>query len=141
MLARSCGSRECATSSAEPLVERVEFPQAGLDAAEREFLLSLARNEPKWDLLGPEQLEQLPGIRWKLENLGRLAKANPKKLKEQAHELERLLGQNPEPVRARKVISAVPGSGQHPSGHQTARQPAPGARGASGGMRPAVAVG
>lgn len=66
--------------------------KAGLDAAEREFLLSLARNEPNWDLLGIEHLEQLPGIRWKLENLGRLAKANPKKLKEQAQELERLLG-------------------------------------------------
>lgn len=65
--------------------------KAGLDAAEREFLLSLARNEPNWDLLGIEHLEQLPGIRWKLENLGRLAKANPGKLKEQAHELERLL--------------------------------------------------
>ncbi len=65
--------------------------QASLDAAEREFLLSLARNEPKWDLLGIGHLEQLPGIRWKLENLGRLAKANPKKLKEQALELERLL--------------------------------------------------
>ena len=65
---------------------------AGLDAAEREFLLSLSRNEPNWDLLGIEHLEQLPGIRWKLENLGRLAKANPKKLKEQAQELERLLG-------------------------------------------------
>jgi predicted nucleotidyltransferase component of viral defense system len=65
--------------------------KAGLDAAEREFLLSLARNEPNWDLLGIEHLEQLPGIRWKLENLGRLAKVNPKKLKEQARELERLL--------------------------------------------------
>lgn len=65
---------------------------AGLDAAEREFLLSLVHNAPNWDLLGIEHLEQLPGIRWKLENLGRLAKANPKKLKEQAQELERLLG-------------------------------------------------
>ena len=65
--------------------------KAGLDAAEREFLLSLARNEPNWDLLGIEHLEQLPGIRWKLANLGRLAKANPKKLKVQARELERLL--------------------------------------------------
>ena len=65
--------------------------QAGLDAAAREFLLSLARNEPNWDLLGIEHLKQLPGIRWKLENLDRLAKANPKKLKEQAQELERLL--------------------------------------------------
>lgn len=66
--------------------------QAGLDAAERGFLLSLARNEPNWNLLGIEHLEYLPGIRWKLENLGRLAKASPKKLQEQADELERLLG-------------------------------------------------
>jgi predicted nucleotidyltransferase component of viral defense system len=64
---------------------------AGLDAAEREFLLSLARNEPNWDLLGIEHLEQLPGIRWKLENLGRLANAKPKKFKEQHEALERLL--------------------------------------------------
>ena len=65
--------------------------QAGLDAAEREFLLSLARNDLNWGLLGIEHLEHLPGIRWKLENLDRLAKANPKKFKEQAHTLERLL--------------------------------------------------
>lgn len=65
--------------------------KAGLDAAEREFLLSLARNEPNWDLLGIEHLEQLPGIRWKLANLGRLANSNPKKLKEQARMLEHLL--------------------------------------------------
>lgn len=64
---------------------------AGLDAGEREFLLSLARIEPQWDLLGIEHLEHLPGIRWKLENLGRLANANPKKFKEQAIALERLL--------------------------------------------------
>jgi hypothetical protein len=43
-------------------------------------------------LLGIEHLKQLPGIRWKLGNLGHLEKANPKKFKEQAQELERLLG-------------------------------------------------
>ncbi|MGH8700777.1 MAG: nucleotidyl transferase AbiEii/AbiGii toxin family protein, partial [Burkholderiales bacterium] len=65
--------------------------QAGLDAKEREFLLSLARNEPNWGLLDIEHLEQLPGIRWKLRNLEQLAKANPKKLKAQAQKLEALL--------------------------------------------------
>jgi len=65
--------------------------QAGLDADERKFLLSLARNESDWALLGIEHLEQLPGIRWKLANLERLAKANPKKLKAQAEKLEELL--------------------------------------------------
>ena len=62
--------------------------QAGLDAKEREFLLSLARNEPNWGLLDIEHLEQLPGVQWKLRNLERLAKVNPKKLKAQAQELE-----------------------------------------------------
>lgn len=65
--------------------------QGGLDTDERKFLLSLARNEPDWALLGIEHLDQLPGIRWKLANLDQLAKANPKKLKAQAEELERLL--------------------------------------------------
>ena len=37
--------------------------QAHLDHDERAFLLSLARNEPNWALLGIEHLEQLPGIR------------------------------------------------------------------------------
>jgi hypothetical protein len=68
--------------------------QVGLDAKEREFLLSLARYEPDWTLLGIEHLEQLPGIRWKLANLERLAKANPKKLKAQAQELEKVLGKS-----------------------------------------------
>ena len=66
--------------------------QAGLDANEREFLLSLARGAPNWNLLGMEHLEELPGIRWKLANLERLAKANPKKFRAQAENLERLCG-------------------------------------------------
>ena len=68
--------------------------QTHLDHDERAFLLSLARNEPNWALLGIEHLEQLPGIRWKLRNLEQLAKANPKKLKAQADELEALLKKN-----------------------------------------------
>lgn len=65
--------------------------RTGLDADERAFLLSLARNEPNWALLGIDHLEQLPAIRWKLMNLERLARANPKKFKAQAEELEGLL--------------------------------------------------
>lgn len=68
--------------------------QGGLDAKEREFLISVARNEPDWTLLGIEHLEQLPGMRWKLANLERLAKANPKKLKAQARELEKVIGKS-----------------------------------------------
>ncbi len=67
---------------------------ASLDAEEREFLLSLARNAPNWALLGIEHLEQLPGIRWKLRNIEQLARTNPRKLNAQADELERLLAQS-----------------------------------------------
>jgi predicted nucleotidyltransferase component of viral defense system len=65
--------------------------QAGLNADERTFLLSVARNEPSWGLLGIPHLEELPGMRWKLMNLERLRKANPKKLESQAQDLEKLL--------------------------------------------------
>lgn len=65
--------------------------QQGLDANERRFLLSLVSGAPEWSLLGIEHLEQLPGIRWKLQNLSQLEKKNPKKFAEQVHALtERL---------------------------------------------------
>ena len=35
---------------------------------------------------------ELPGVRWKLRNLGQLQKANPKKFAEQSTALARLLG-------------------------------------------------
>ena len=65
--------------------------QQGLDAAERKFLISFVRNLPDWSLLGTPHLAKLPGIRWKLHNLGKLAKLSPKKFAKQAEALERLL--------------------------------------------------
>lgn len=66
--------------------------QQGLTAAERRFLLSLVAAEPAWDLLGVPHLEQLPGLRWKLQNLERLRKTDAKKFGEQTDELARVLG-------------------------------------------------
>lgn len=60
-----------------------------LDTNERNFLLSLAHIKPDWTLLGIPHLEHLPGIQWKMQNLQQLAIKNPKKLQEQATELER----------------------------------------------------
>jgi len=65
--------------------------QHGLDADERKFLISFVRNLPNWSLLGIPHLAKLPGIRWKLHNLGQLAKLSPKKFAKQAEALERLL--------------------------------------------------
>jgi hypothetical protein len=65
--------------------------QHGLDADERKFLMSFVRNQPDWSLLGISHLAELPGIRWKLYNLGQLANLSPKKFVTQAEVLERLL--------------------------------------------------
>ncbi len=66
--------------------------QQGLTTDERRFLLSLVAAEPEWNLLGIPHLEQLPGVRWKLQNLSRLKKANARKFAEQSDTLVRLLG-------------------------------------------------
>lgn len=65
--------------------------QQGLTADERRFLLSLVAAEPAWDLLGVPHLEQLPGLRWKLQNLDRLRKTNARKFAEQSDAVRRLL--------------------------------------------------
>ncbi|MDP3175242.1 MAG: hypothetical protein Q8M88_12495, partial [Phenylobacterium sp.] len=58
--------------------------QLGLDEEERRFLLSLVAGTPEWGLLGIDHVEQLPGVRWKLQNLAQLRKSNLKKFAEQS---------------------------------------------------------
>ena len=70
----------------------VQELQSGLDAQERRFLRSLVANKPEWSLLGIAHLDQLPGIRWKLHNLGQLELKNAKKFAEQAEALAKRLG-------------------------------------------------
>lgn len=65
--------------------------QSALDENERRFLLALVTNKPDWPQLAVAHAEALPGIRWKLHNLGQLQKANPKKFAEQADALARML--------------------------------------------------
>lgn len=66
--------------------------QKGLSADERRFLLSLVAAAPEWSLLGVPHLDQLPGVRWKLQNLERLRKTNARKFAEQSDALARLFG-------------------------------------------------
>jgi len=68
----------------ERLVKQI---QTELDDDERRFLLSLVRAEPEWPLLGIAHLEELPGVRWKLQNLQQLRKTNARKFAEQADAL------------------------------------------------------
>jgi hypothetical protein len=65
--------------------------QQGLTADERRFLLSLVAAEPEWNLLGVPHVQQLPGVRWKLQNLERLRKADARKFGDQSNALARLL--------------------------------------------------
>jgi hypothetical protein len=65
--------------------------QQGLTTDERRFLLSLVAAKPEWSLLGVPHLEQLPALKWKLQNLEKLRKSNAKKFAEQSDALARHL--------------------------------------------------
>ena len=52
----------------------IHLLRSDLTQAEREFLLSIKRGEPRWDLIPVPHLRQLPGIKWKLKNVEQLAK-------------------------------------------------------------------
>ena len=62
---------------------------AELTGPEREFLLSLKRRDPQWDLLGLPGVERLPGPQWKLYNL---RKMKPAKHAEAVARLKEKLG-------------------------------------------------
>jgi predicted nucleotidyltransferase component of viral defense system len=68
-----------------------ELP-AALDANEREFLRTLVHVEPDWALLGIAHLKELPAIRWRLQNLEKLARTNPDRLRALADYLAQRLG-------------------------------------------------
>jgi hypothetical protein len=59
-----------------------------LTAPHRQFLTSLVTGEPDWQLMKCQHLQKLPAIQWKLHNLARLKKSNPKKFAQQAEELQ-----------------------------------------------------
>ncbi len=63
-----------------------ELPRS-LATAERQFLMSLADAEPQWQLLDVEHAQELPAIKWKVQNLQKLAIENKAKLRAQAVEL------------------------------------------------------
>ena len=58
----------------------------------RRFLLGLVTGEPDWSQMRCPHLADLPAIRWKLQNLARLKKANPRKFAQQADELSARFG-------------------------------------------------
>lgn len=59
-----------------------------LGEQEKAFLISFKRGKPDWDLLGIPHAAELPAVRWKLENLARMALEKHRKALD---ELENLL--------------------------------------------------
>jgi predicted nucleotidyltransferase component of viral defense system len=55
---------------------------------DRAFLLSFKRGEPDWDLFPIAELKNLPAVHWKLENIKKLIRENPKKHAELVKTLE-----------------------------------------------------
>lgn len=60
---------------------------AALTDRQRAFLLGLVKGEPDWNLMTCPHLQDMPAIRWKLENLSRLEQSNPDRFALQADEL------------------------------------------------------
>lgn len=60
-----------------------------LSHQEKQFIVSVKAGLPKWDLLGLEGIEDLPAVKWKLLNIGKM---NPAKHKEAVHKLKEYLG-------------------------------------------------
>jgi hypothetical protein len=69
-----------------------ELP-AALDANEREFLRSLVRARPDWSVLGVPHLEELPAIRWRLQNLEQLSRNQPARFRALAEALDTKFGE------------------------------------------------
>lgn len=67
---------------------RTELP-AALTESHRRFLLGLVVGEPEWKLMDCSHLAEMPAIRWKVENLARLKKINPRKFHLQSDELRK----------------------------------------------------
>ena len=49
--------------------------QSKLTLDEKRFLVSLKKGEPEWSLLGIEKVEELPAVRWKLQNIRKMDNA------------------------------------------------------------------
>ena len=64
----------------------------GLKDHHKRFLLGLVRLEPDWSLMPFAHLQELPALKWKMQNLAKLRRTNPKKFEFQSTELTRLLG-------------------------------------------------
>lgn len=69
----------------------IETIQKRIIDNDKKFLLSFEMGEPNWDLFPHKVLKDLPAIKWKLLNIEKLKKANPKKHEQMIVYLKKLL--------------------------------------------------
>lgn len=86
-MTRVAATRETLAQAGRRLYEDVGSRLTGSVAS---FLLSLHDAEPDFGLIGLPEAAELPAVRWKLVNLERLKRANPKKHSAQRDALGRL---------------------------------------------------
>lgn len=61
-----------------------------LSVDDKKFLLSFEMGEPEWTLFPKEVLKNLPAIKWKLINIHKLKKYNPKKHEQMLDDLKKI---------------------------------------------------
>jgi len=67
----------------------VSMLRSELTIEERTFIVSVKEDHPRWDLLPLEGIENLPAVRWKLVNIGKM---HPSKHQKAVHKLRDYLG-------------------------------------------------
>jgi predicted nucleotidyltransferase component of viral defense system len=58
--------------------ELVAMIARGLTVEEKQFIVSVKEGTPRWDLIGIEGVEDLPAVKWKLLNIGRMSPSKHK---------------------------------------------------------------
>lgn len=61
----------------------VKCIKAAFTNDDKEFVLSIKRGAPKWSLLGIPDVDKLPAVQWKLQNIQKLEEAKRNQLIEQ----------------------------------------------------------
>ena len=62
-----------------------------MSETDKRFLISFESGQPEWDGYEFKYFKDYPSVQWKLLNLKKLAKQNPKKLQEEVDELRKTL--------------------------------------------------
>jgi hypothetical protein len=73
-------------------VKLISRLHAALTPQDREFLLSMKSDEPKWDLFPLDHIKGLPAVNWKLINIQKMSRINRMQARKK---LERVLQEGP----------------------------------------------